>query len=171
MISSAAFMPRQPVIDGFEFAAAGATQQGTWPLADFPRLHDVLASAEGEVSYRVEGAHDGQGRPALRIRVSGVLQLCCQRCLEAMPYPVDTDETLVLAASVAEIDADRDPLGADRVVAGREMPVRELIEDELLLALPYAPRHEEGCTARAEADAETTKSPFAGLRGLMRGKH
>lgn len=170
MISSAAFMSRPPVIDGFEFASAGETLQGTWPLADFPRLRDALASTAGEVRYQVDGVHDGQGRPSLRVRVRGALQLCCQRCLEGMPYPVDTDETLVLAASAGEIDADHDPLAPDRVVAGREMPVRELIEDELILALPYAPRH-ESCTASPKADAETTQSPFAALRGLMRGKH
>ena len=40
----------QPVIDGFEFASAGATQQGTWPLSDFPRLRDVLRTG-----YRWKG--------------------------------------------------------------------------------------------------------------------
>ena len=59
---------------------------------------------------------------------------------------------------------------ADRVVAAKEMPVRELVEDELILALPYAPRH-AGCNARASTDAAEKVLPFAGLRGLMRGKH
>ena len=88
-------MSHQPVIDGFEFATAGAT-----------------------------------------------LQLRCQRCLGPLSHEVDTDEILVLAASQAEIDAD--PLTVDmpsRVVAGKEMAVRDLVEDELILALPYAPRH------------------------------
>jgi uncharacterized protein len=56
------------------------------------------------------------------------------------------------------------------VIAGKEMPVRDLLEDELILALPYAPRH-EGCRARRADDAAAKSSPFAGLRGLMRGKH
>jgi uncharacterized protein len=50
------------------------------------------------------------------------------------------------------------------------MPVRDLIEDELILALPYAPRHER-CSARASQDGAEKALPFAGLRGLMRGKH
>jgi uncharacterized protein len=172
MILSAAFMSReQPVIDGFEFASAGASREGDWPLGDFPRLRDLLASDDGEVHYSVAGVRDERGRPGLRVRVSGTLQLRCQRCLEPLPFAVQADETLVLAGSQAEIDAEPlDAQAADRVVAGREMPVRDLIEDELILALPYAPRH-EGCSARPSPDAETKRSPFAGLRGLLHGKH
>ena len=161
----------QPVIDGFEFASAGATQQGTWPLSDFPRLRDVLAQDAGEVKYEVSGVRDQRERPALRLKVSGTLQLRCQRCLEPMPFEVRADEALVLAASQAEIDAEPpDAHGPDFVLAGKEMPVRDLIEDQLILELPYAPRH-EGCAAGAGQHAEDRISPFAGLRGLMRGKH
>jgi uncharacterized protein len=172
MILSAAFMPhQQPVIDGFEFASAGASIQGSFPLGDFPRLSDVLAADAGEVSWEVQGVRDAQGRPSLRVRVSGTLQLRCQRCLEAMPFQVQSDEILVLAGTLAEIHAEpADAYGADRVVAGREMQVRELIEDEIILALPYAPRH-ESCSTRPSTDAQAKPSPFAGLRGLIGGKH
>jgi DUF177 domain-containing protein len=171
MILSAPFMPQpQPVIDGFEFASAGASLGGALPIRDFPRLHDMLARHEGEVAYVVEGVRDERGRPALRLKVRTRLELRCQRCLEALPFEVQADEVLVLGTQ-AEIDTE--PAGvhaADRVVAAKEMPVRELVEDELILALPYAPRH-AGCSARASTDAAEKVSPFAGLRGLMRGKH
>ncbi len=161
----------QPVIDGFEFASAGATQQGVWPLSDFPRLRDVLAADAGEVAYEISGVRDERGRPGLRLKVRGTLRLRCQRCLEPMPFEVQTDETLVLAATLAEIHAEpADAHAPDRVVAGKEMALRDLIEDELILAVPYAPRHESCSAARARDDAEKV-SPFAGLRGLMRQKH
>jgi uncharacterized protein len=114
---------------------------------------------------------DGRGRPSLRLKVKGTLMLRCQRCLEAMAFDVDTDETLVLAATLAEIHAEpADSHAPDRVVAGKEMALRELIEDELILAVPYAPRHEDCEPAGAGERAEKV-SPFAGLRGMMRGKH
>ena len=164
-------MPHQPTIDGFEFASAGATQQGVWLLADFPRLRDVLASEAGEVAYEVSGVRDERGRPALRLKVRGTLLLHCQRCLEPMALDVQTDETLVLAATLAEIhDEPADAHGPDRVVAGKEMALRELIEDELILALPYAPRHET-CTASGAGERDGKILPFAGLRGLMHQKH
>jgi len=160
----------QPVIDGFEFASAGATQQGIWPLSDFSRLRDMLAADGGEVRYEIRGVRDERGRPGLRIRVSGTLALRCQRCLEPMALEVHTDETLVLAATLAEIHAEpADARAPDRVVAGKEMALRELIEDELILAVPYAPRHED-CAPAAASDSAQKTSPFAGLRGLI-SKH
>jgi uncharacterized protein len=165
------FMSHQPVIDGFEFASAGATQQGVWPIKDFPRLRDMLASDAGDVAYELRGVRDEHGRPGLRLKVRGMLSLRCQRCLEPMAFEVKTDETLVLAATLAEIhDEPADVRGPNRIVAGREMPLRDLIEDELIVAVPYAPRH-ESCVAAGAAEAEDKALPFAGLRGLMRNKH
>lgn len=164
-------MSHQPVIDGFEFASAGASQQGALPLSDFPRLADALASSAGKVSYSVKGMRDEHGRPGLRVAVRGTLSLRCQRCLEPIGFDVDSESILVLAATQAEIDAEpADPNAPDRVLAGREMPVRDLVEDELILALPYAPRHDD-CAGRASVDAEARPSPFSSLRGLMRGRH
>lgn len=166
-------MSHQPVIDGFEFASAGATQQGVLPVSGFPRLRDLLAADVGEVAYELTGMRDGHGRPGLRLKVRGALQLRCQRCLEAMRFDVDEEQMLVLAATQAEIDADpADAHAPDRVLASRDMAVRGLVEDELILALPYAPRH-EGCSAAAaegkkEAKQEGRDSPFARLRGMMR---
>jgi DUF177 domain-containing protein len=160
-------MPRHPVIDALEVAQAGASLRGEFAAADFVRLRDKLAAGSGGVEYQLQGCHDAQGRPALRLRVRGSLQLVCQRCLGAVEQPVDIDSQLVLAASQAEVD--REPLapeGPDRIVASRGMPVRELIEDELLLAVPYAPRHAQ-CTFQGAAGSDSTRSPFAGLGALL----
>src|SRR5437660_1692890 len=122
-------MSHQPVIDGFEFASAGAAQQGVWPLSGFARLRELLASDGGEVGYALQGTRDVRGRPSLRVSVSGTLQLRCQRCLEPMPFKVQAEELLVLAATQAEIDAEpADASAPDRVVAGKEMAVRVLLE-------------------------------------------
>lgn len=161
-------MSHQPVIDGFEFASAGATQQGKIAIGEFSRLRDQLASDAGEVAYEVQGLRDERGRPSLRVKVQGTLQLRCQRCLEAMAFEVDEDDVLVLAATQAEIDADpADAHAPDRVLASKKMALRDLVEDQLILALPYAPRH-EGCSGGMAAEGQEENSPFAGLRGLLR---
>ena len=168
MISSAPFMSHQPVIDGFEFASAGATQQGILPLSGFPRLRDMLASDEGEVAYQLRGVRDERGRAGLRLRVEGELQLRCQRCLGPMAFEVKADELLVLAATQAEIDADPADVDApDRVLAGKEMSVADLVEDELILAVPYAPRHDECAPAAREGEGATAR-PFADLRDKLK---
>jgi uncharacterized protein len=160
----------QRYIDGFEFGGTGGSASGSWAVADLPRLQDLLRSNAGEVSYRIEGTRDSMGRPALEVSVKGVLQLTCQRCLEALPYRFDAQSVLVLARNMAEIEAD-DAMGVEapeRVLAGREMPVRDMIEDEVLLLVPIAQRHEH-CEERPGRAAGRQESPFAGLRGLLDG--
>ena len=165
-------MSHQPVIDGLEFARTGSKLQGGWPVADFPRLRDALRTDEGTLQCELRGVPEELGRPALRLRVDGALQLVCQRCLGALEYPLHIEVSLQLAATQAEIDAG--PLeaeGPERIVASREMPVHDLIEDELLLAIPLAPRHQRCAGGEAQA-AREEQSPFAGLRGLFGGtKH
>lgn len=165
-------MSHQPVIDGLEFARTGSKLQGAWLVADFPRLRDALHADSGSLRYEVQGVPEEQGRPALRLRLDGSLQLVCQRCLAALEFPLRIEASLQLVATQAELDAE--PLeaeGAERIVAGREMSVHDLIEDELLLAIPIAPRH-ECCAAREAITARERHSPFAGLRGLIGGtKH
>ncbi len=164
-------MPHQPVIDGFEFASAGAMQQGVLPLSGFPRLRDLLASDAGEVAYEVQGLRDERGRPSLRLAVRGTLQLRCQRCLEAMRFEVDEDEVLVLASSQAEIDADpTDAEAPDRLLAGKAMAVAGLVEDQLILALPFAPRHER-CSVGAGQEGKEKVLPFAALKEMLRGRN
>jgi uncharacterized protein len=169
-------MSHQPVIDGLEFAKAASRLQGAWPVAEFLRLHDALRSTAGTLHYELQGIPEEQGRPALHLRVRGELHLTCQRCLGALEFPLRIETSLRLAATQEEVDAE--PLGADGpecIVAGKDMQVQALVEDEVLLAIPIAPRHEAcaGAARDAAADAAGARqTPFAGLRGLMGGtKH
>lgn len=160
-------MSRQPVIDGLEFAKSGAKLQGAWPIAELPRLRDALRAAEGTLSYELRGVTQTQGRPALRLRVEGTLPLVCQRCLGALEFPLHLEVALLLAATQAEIDAE--PLaafGPESIVAGREMPVQTLVEDEVLLAIPIAPRH-PACDGAGKDAAGARQTSFAALRGMM----
>jgi len=169
MISSAPFMPLR-YIDGFGFSETGGLESGSVPVADLHRLREFLRDTAGAVSYRIAGKRDSLGRPALEVSVEGVLELNCQRCLEALDFRIDARSMLVLARNEAEIEAG-DVLGVeapDRILAGREMPVRDIVEDELLLLVPIAPRH-ENCPERPDKAASGRKSPFEGLRGLLDG--
>ncbi|HUN69026.1 MAG TPA: YceD family protein [Burkholderiales bacterium] len=165
-------MSHHPVIDGLEFAKAGSRLQGEWPVAEFLRLHDALRSTAGTLRYELRGVPEEQGRPALRLKVHGTLQLVCQRCLGVLEFPLRIEVSLHLAATQQEMDAEPlEPEGPESIVAGKEMRVQSLVEDEVLLAIPIAPRHEscEGGIADAVGARQT---PFAALRGLISGtKH
>jgi len=164
-------MSHQPVIDGLDFARTGSKLRGAWSVADLPRLRDTLRTDAGTLDYELRGVPEERGCPGLRLKLDGTLQFSCQRCLGALEYPLHIEVLLQLAATQAEVDAE--PLGVEgpeRIVAGREMPVRDLIEDEVLLAIPPTLRHER-CGGGEQA-AREGQSPFAGLRGLVAGtKH
>ena len=159
---------RFPLIDGFAFAAARGEHHGTCAVAEFDRLQDLLSSPQGELEYSVKGTLDAVGRPALRLEVKGSLQLACQRCLGALAFPLAVDSTLVLARDETEIEAQPvEPDGPDRIVGSKEMAVGALLEDEILLAIPFAPRHEQ-CSGADKTKGKGSKSPFADLRGLLK---
>ena len=156
-----------PHIDGFRFAENGDALRGRCKVSGFSRLQDLLNSGAGELEYEVRGTRDEVGRPAIGIRIDGELQLTCQRCLKAMPFALRVDGMLVLAKSEAEIEAQPiDPEAPDRVLAGKEMEVGTLLEDEILLAIPFAPRHER-CSGSGVEKGGAQASPFADLRGLL----
>lgn len=160
-------MSHRPVIDGLEFARTGALLRGEFPVADMPRLRSSVHSDQAILAYELRGVPEVRGKPALKLKIDGTLQLACQRCLEAMDWPLRAAATLELAPSEAALEGE--PLeaeGPEVVVAGKEMPVLELVEDEVLLALPLAPRHER-CAAGAAAKAPERASPFARLRGMV----
>jgi DUF177 domain-containing protein len=160
-------MRHRPVIDGYEFAASRSRLSGVWPIADFARLNSLLLSDAGAIEYALEGMPDAQDRPALHLTIRGALQLRCQRCLAPLEFPLQIHAVLVLARSQAEIDAlPVEAEGPDWVIATKAMELHELLEDELLLAVPYAPRHEH-CAAQARMGATAPASAFAELRGML----
>ncbi len=168
-------MSHRPVIDGFDFAESGAALKGEWPISEFTRLRDALFDDSGSVEYELRGERDSRGRAGLAIAIRGSLQLVCQRCLDRMEFALHIDRHLVLARSQEEIDAaidaeSLDESGPDWLLASKEMSVGAMIEDELLLELPIAPRHDR-CAAKAGGPAAESDAahPFSGLRGMLEG--
>lgn len=165
-------MPEQVVIDGLEFARSGKHLSGHFEIGSLERLGDSLYSAEGAVDYSIQGRQNPKGRPMLHLTVKGTLSLACQRCLGALEFPVDIRSDLLLLrdeSEYADIVDDEDD-SVDAIVATVGMNVAALVEDEIILALPYAPRHAEGqCRTSGAAGAAAAKeSPFAALAKLKK---
>jgi DUF177 domain-containing protein len=133
-------MPQAEVIDGLQFARAALERRGVVGMERLPRLAQLQCSTEG-LEYRLCGGKAGNGKPCLRLSVRGSMEIPCQRCLDPIQVPIAIHAELQLAESEREISEADDEI--DRVLASRHMDIAWLVEDEVILALPMAPRHEE----------------------------
>lgn len=157
-------MSQAGVIDGLQFARGGLEQRGSLGMEHMPRLAQMHCPAT-RLAYVLRGGVAGDGKPFLRISVSGELRLTCQRCLEPLAFPVASEVELQLTESAREIETAEDDV--DRVLAAKTMDVARLVEDEVILALPMVPRHERCVSAGAAATDKV--SPFSALAALKRG--
>jgi uncharacterized protein len=158
-------------IDSAAFAREGRQLAGRLPVAGFERLAEIVVAESGDVQFEVTGFRD-EDHDALFLDIvaSGTLMLRCERCLEAMPWPVRAEGRLLLVPPGQPLpDEALDEEDFDPIHASRTLEVLPLVEDEVLLALPYAPRHEQCEPPRPLGGAEK-ESPFAVLQQLRDGK-
>ncbi|MBI5918344.1 MAG: DUF177 domain-containing protein [Nitrosomonadales bacterium] len=156
----------RPFIDSLDFALNGKELRGEIPVTEMPRLQDMLATPVGRVSYVVQGFTGGDGKPMLDLMLEGSCQLRCQRCLEVMDFPFMQHTSLRLQeGELDEFAVEEDEI--DSIAASRRLDVLGLLEEEILLALPFAPKHPEGeCKSALEGLNSADQNPFAVLAGL-----
>jgi len=163
-------MSEQVVSDPLKFARGRQSLEGNLSVASMRRLHDSLASDAGTVEFRLTGYLNEEGAPCLRCQVSGVLKMICQRCLEPMNYALNVDSVLLLTTDAQLLQND-DPEAPDVILAQQDLPVADLVEEEILLVLPMAPLHSAGECKAVSVLSETGKlHPFAVLARLKSDK-
>ena len=163
-------MYARPFIDSLDFARNGRENSAEVPLTEMPRLLELLANPQGMLSYTISGSVDNQGSPFLNLGANGCCQLCCQRCLESMDYQVKLNTRLLLCKQ-EDLDAlDEEIEELDSILADVKLDVLNLLEDEVLLSLPIAPKHEPGtCQAAGGRNGLAGENhPFAVLGKLKR---
>lgn len=160
------------LIDPVALAEKKRRFRGVFPLAKMTRLADVLASDEGEVRFELNFAKEG-GIAAIVGKVEAKLSLRCQCCLGELPWQVVGELRLGAVRSLEE--ADLLPEGYEPLLLEEDVvPALDIVQDEVLLAIPAIPRH-DGCVAPAvEERQEQTpeparrENPFAVLSALKR---
>lgn len=115
---------------------------GTVQLAQMERLGPLLAETQGELQVEIEAGKDGSGAGHLGGQVTGELVLLCQRGLHPFRWACSVDFDLLLVKSDAEegrVLEDQDPY----LVQDDRLPLRDIVEDEVMLALPMMPKCED----------------------------
>jgi uncharacterized protein len=136
--------------EAFRLASERSVLEGELDAAALARVADRLVEDGAPVRWRIEGTTDAVGRPAITLSLAGALPLECQRCLGAYRWPVDQRTKMLLARNEAELAALDSDSELEVVLAAAPLDPVELVEDELVLAMPFAPRHPDGeCRAAA----------------------
>lgn len=169
-------------LDVRTFIEQGAEGSGREPLAAMDRLASSSVpdpdAAPVFVSWHAQGElREPLGAAAehwLRLQGEAPLNLVCQRCLGPVAERVWFDRWFRMAAdeaAAAELDGE---LEDDVLAMPRRMDLLELVEDELLMALPLVPRHavcpeplpSSAADEPAEPAGESAPHPFAALAAL-----
>lgn len=180
-INIARLMPTQPpqFIEPLRLARQGAHIHGSLPLAAMARLQQAVHEATGEAEFKLEFRREANGIQSIMGDFSVTVSMICQRCLQPMAVNVSGDIQLGIVRGGQE--AEQLPPGYEPLqVDEGPLKLQDLIEDELLLALPIAPRHSQTqCLLSNMADAEAGQPasadrqrqyPFTELATLKRNK-
>lgn len=168
-------LPKQ--VDVRRLIAVDTTLSAREPLGKFARLADMLVSSEGDVDIHLHFYRDEQGTKRIDGEVKAQLQVPCQRCMQAMTLPVDS--RFAAAAVWSDEESERLPKNVEPYIVGEGLQdIRDLIEDELILSVPYASYHDlDECAvnyAPAEPEAPSAEAakpnPFKVLEQLKSGK-
>jgi uncharacterized protein len=167
-------MSRDPaeLLDLAALVAQGSELEIDCELKSLTRLAPLLSDTRGRAHGKFR-FHRVAGAPAAEGRVTATLSVICQRCMGDLAIAVDSECRLVFAdteAADAEVPSDEDWV----TTHGGRVSLAELIEEELLLAMPLVAMHGEGtgCAIQAgpqpQTRGEPKQRPFAGLRDLMK---
>ncbi len=141
--------------------------EGDLAVARMQRLAANTAGS-GQVHAIWQGSRDPAGRPQMQARIEGAVDLICQRCLQTFPWQVAIDATLHLVSSDQEA-AELLQEGEPYEMQDDQLPLREMTEDEVLLALPLMPRCktcENSDQSPPPPDEPRDPGPFAALKKL-----
>lgn len=169
-------------LDVKAFAQAGGCLSGHESLLKYERLSQEARGLHPDL--RVDWTATGELRTAmggspqvwLHLQVQASFPMECQRCLTPVDVPLAVDRWFRFVADEATAEALDDESEEDLLAITREFDLRELIEDELLMALPVVPRHEEcprvvpmsSSDEAFEAASAEKPNPFAALAGLRK---
>ncbi len=141
--NSSAINSRLPVqIDPIRLAVARQQLYGEMEISRFERLKELLTSSEGAVTVKFDFDVDSNNVRCVTGTLVAELSLCCQRCLQPMKWQLDTDVALAFVEHEHQIDelvVDYEPY----LIDATPLMLSDMIEDEILLALPQVPMHDE----------------------------
>lgn len=164
------------IFDPWRMVQGRRVLEGTIPVKQMERLVGLLASSDGEISYKIEFGSDDFDIACADLHVEAGLSLVCQRTMQVFVEPVKVDQRLGLIRRESEEAALPEGYEALLVPDGH-LCLKDVIEDELILALPLvalspgAPLEQIQVSAGSAPEMDQPPNPFAVLGQLKKTKH
>ena len=156
-------------------AKIGFEIQGKLPIKQFKRLNEALLSDEGDIEVELKFDRAGPV-PFILGHIKTELQLRCQRCMQAMSHSVDVDFKLGLVQNEAQMEKLEDEF-EPYLLESDNNHLPDMLEEELLLALPLVAVHEFDCSDYLQKQeleqqdkvekTEEKENPFSVLKDLL----
>ena len=161
------------ILDVWRMVAAKRSFEGRVPLAALERLKGLLSDTEGDAGFVLQFDTDPLLKLAyVELQVDAVLPLECQRSLRRFLFPVNFVQKLGLIRDEADESALPEEYEALLVPEDGMMRLLDLVEDELVLAVPAVPVDPDSVAVErdwAPPEEELAKAnPFAGLASLKK---
>ena len=162
-------------INNLEFTQKQLEVTDSFAPISLNRLAETLALQDKNVHlatihFTLTGDYKRFCQPSLHLHIKSQLPVICQRCLDEMLINLDLNFDYLLSDStINEMEAN-EVEGSEEIdwlEINSEMNVHELIEDELLLAMPIAPAHDGPCSSLSMQSGEKP-NPFAVLKGKFK---
>ncbi len=129
-------------------------QEGV-PLVETTLLQNMERLAQEAQGLQPDSAVNWQARAELRagsgadgdiwlhLQAKTSIPLTCQRCMGAVETPIEVEQWYRFVASEDIAMAEDDQSEEDLLVMAPQFDLLEVLEDELLMALPLVPMHEQ----------------------------
>jgi uncharacterized protein len=139
-------------IDPLHLADKRGELKGQLQISSLDRLADILFSDTGSVGINLFFGREGR-LAKIEGQIEAVLELKCQNCLQAVQWSVKNDVKLGIVTSIDQVDRLPDSYEPLLVDEGKIL-LKNIVEDELLLALPAFPKHAYNCLAQKTYNGE-----------------
>ncbi len=167
-------LPKQ--LDPVKSAQKRAVYDGVYLCKDLTRFNDAVSSVLADVSVKVEFNKDAQGLIYFAGIAKTDVSLICQRCNKSFNHAVNADFCFSPVQGQEQAEVLPDVYEPVEVNDHGEIDFFQLVEDELILALPIVALHaREDCAVKEEdlqfgklEPEQERKNPFAVLKELKR---
>jgi uncharacterized protein len=160
------------MLDAWLMVAARRSFEGRLPLSSMTRLQGLLNDTDGEARYTIEFDQDALRVPYVELRIEAQLPLVCQRSLQRFLLPVSLVQRLGLVRDEADEAALPPDYEALLVPEDGMLHPADLVEDELVLAVPVVPVNPESDAVERDWPAQEEElakaNPFAALASLKK---